>query len=292
MNPAAAPPLYILQNGIPRSGNLWLHYLLRQCLKEAGVVIRQNIENDSVAEALAGVDLGIRDIEKIDFIRIQPLRCFSTILDIYQWPIEDLDSYVRGSTHTSSHSSWNEASASVYARFSHVIYIIRDPRDAAVSMARFACTPFNKLHRPHAFTAPKEYLDYHLSSLIDNWTKHVGGHLQHRDDARIHFVMYERLLDSPQEEITDLTRFLGLDLEREQLDRVLAKTSFGELKQVQPNHLVAGSWGQWRDALSSHQVRQARSLAGPLLEYFGYPPDNRALGGWSLCEIRSSPNVT
>ena len=279
--------LHILQNGVPRSGNLWLQYLLRHCLDKAGIAVRQNITADPVAEVLARRDLGITDIAAVDYIRVEPVRCFYTVLDAYQWPIEDLDAYVDGSTYVCTHSPWNMASRDVYARFSHIIYLVRDPRDAALSMARFAVTPYNRLHWKHGFSDASAYLTAHFPSLLETWARHVSGHLKHREDARIHFISYERLLTSPDEEIARLLRYLGLDLDRSAIQDALSKHSFERLRQRQPHHLAVGQWGQWRDALSKHQIAQAARVAGPLLEYFGYPLDARALDTWSIDEVRA-----
>lgn len=279
--------LHILQNGVPRSGNLWLQYLLRHCLDEAGIAIRQNITADPVAGVLAKRDLGIADIASVDYITVDPIRCFYTVLDAYQWPIEDLGAYVDGSTYVCTHSPWNPASRDVYARFSHIVYLVRDPRDAALSMARFAVTPYNRLHWKHGFSEASAYLSAHFPSLIETWTRHVSGHLKHREAARIHFVIYERLLASPQDEIAQLLSYLGLDLERDTIERALRSHSFELLRQRQPHHLAVGQWGQWLDALSRHQIAQAARVAGPLLEYFGYPLDARALETWSIDEVRA-----
>lgn len=96
--------LHILQNGVPRSGNVWLGHLLRGLLAAAGVPIRQHLDGHPVAAALADEDMGIRNIQHTDFIQVAAPYCLYTILDAFRWPIRDLDAYLASSTHVASHS--------------------------------------------------------------------------------------------------------------------------------------------------------------------------------------------
>ncbi len=274
--------LHILQNGIPRSGNLWLHYLLRRCLAEAGIEISQFISGHPVARLLDQEDLGINGISQIDFINIEPLQNFFTIRDVFRWPIEDMPHYIEASTHVATHSVWNEASRETYNRFSHVIYVIRDPRDTAISLSRFDFTPFNRLHRPSPFDSPETYLDYHLVNLMHTWVQHVAAHIKNRQDINIHFVFYERLLSEPEKELQRLITFLDLNLDDNSCQRVLDDTGFETIKKAQTHHLNKGQWGQWRGSLSNYQARQTEQIAGPMLHALGYPQTHEEAKDWSL----------
>jgi aryl sulfotransferase len=89
--------LHILQNGVPRSGNVWLARLIRDLLSAAGIPLRQHLDGHPVSAALADSDLGIEGVQHADFIHIQPLRSFYTILENFRWPIDDLDAYIASS---------------------------------------------------------------------------------------------------------------------------------------------------------------------------------------------------
>lgn len=268
---APTADLHILQNGIPRSGNVWLGHLIRDLLTEAGIPIRQHLHGHPVADALAGEDLGIAGIQHTDFIQISPLRCFYTILENFRWPIADLDAYVASSTHVATHSLWSTASAEVYRRFSHRIYILRDPRDTAISFARFLFTPYNRLHMPTAHADPQRFLDAELQNLTQAWTKHVAAHWRKRAEQDIHWLRYERLVLEPMAELTRLAEYLGLGLCTDAVRRVAERNAFAALKERQPQHLFKGRWGQWREDLRTSQVRQVQAIAGPLLRELGYP---------------------
>lgn len=278
--------IHILQNGVPRSGNVWLFYLTRHLLEVAGTPVKQFITGKKISKVLAREDLGIRRVAESDFLAIQPLRNFYTILDVYRWPVEDLDQYVAATTQVASHSPWNSASEEVYGKFSYVLYIIRDPRDVALSMSRFAFTPFNRLHRPDQFQNAKEYLDYHFNSLLHTWVEHVRGHLSRCREQRIQVLFYEQLVADLPGQLRLLADDLGLSVSKEQIDTVARANSFGEIAAQQPHHTHQGVWGGWRSELSRAQIRQADALAGPLLELLGYPPDARTAAEWSPASLR------
>ncbi len=275
------PKLHILQNGMSRSGNVWLAHLIRDLLSEAGVPIRQHLDGHPVAEALADEDLGIDGIQHADFIRLHPLRCFYTILENFRWPIADLDAYIASTTHVASHCHWNAASAEVYRRFSHRVYVIRDPRDVAVSAARFMFTPYNRLHQPQPHADPQHLLDAQLQTWTQDWVRHVAAHLHRREAMDIHCLRYERLLLEPTDELCRLAAYLGLTLDAEQMRRVAERNTFTTLKQQQPQHLFKGRWGQWREDLRTGQIRQVRAIAGALLRELDYPLDLTDADGWT-----------
>jgi len=275
------PDIHILQNGVPRSGNVWLLYLTRHLLEAAGVPVKQFIAGRDISKVLAREELGIRRVAETDFLVIQPLRNFYTILDVFRWPVEDLEQYVAATTQVASHSPWNPASEEVYSTFSHVLYIVRDPRDVALSMSRFAFTPFNRLHRPDQFQNAREYLDYHFNGLLHSWVDHVKGHLARSREQRIQVLFYEKMVADLPAQLRMLAEHLGLSLSEQQLDAVARANSFGEISAQQPFHTHQGVWGGWRAQLSRAQIRQVDALAGPLLSLLGYPPDGAAAADWS-----------
>jgi aryl sulfotransferase len=278
--------IHVLQNGVPRSGNVWLFYLTRHLLEAAGVDVKQYIAGTEISKALGGEDLGISRVAESDFLVIEPLRCFYTVLDAFRWPVEDIDDYVSQTTQVASHSAWGPASAEVYGKFSHVWYIIRDPRDVALSVARFGFTPYNLLHRPHGFKQPGEYLDHHFNQLMQSWVSHVAGHLGQIEATGLHILFYEQLVADLHGKLQEMAERLGLTLTPEQLEQVAKANSFGRISEQQPHHTHKGIWGDWRTQLSKVQVRRADEIAGPMLQLLGYPPDLHSAQAWSPDTLR------
>ncbi|MCB1865506.1 MAG: sulfotransferase domain-containing protein [Chromatiales bacterium] len=280
------PELHILQNGVPRSGNVWLYNQVRRCLVEAGVEVRQNVDSDPVALALRERDLGVRHVAEVDFINIGTLKLFYSILDVYKWPIDDIDAYVASTTQAASHSSWTTLSADIYRRFSHVLYVVRDPRDVALSLARFAFTPFNLRMRPHGFDRPAQYLDHGLRESIHAWVTHIQSHLAYRPEYHGHVIFYERMLSDPIGELRRIADFLGLQLDDAALAGVAGATNLPAMQNQQPNHTGKGGWGGWREQLSRPQKALVEKLAGPLLAHLGYPVDAAEAESWTPEALR------
>lgn len=276
---------HILQNGVPRSGNVWLFYLIRNLLTAANIPVEQYISRQEISRVLAKKDLGIHRVAESDFIVIQPQRCYYTILDVFRWPIRDMREYIEQTTQVASHSPWNSASAEVYSLFSHGMYIVRDPRDAALSMARFAFTDFNRLHRPPGFKDPASYLEYHFSGFMQRWVEHVEGHLVNLAKSNMRIVFYEALVADLPGQVRQLADFLGVALDAAGIEAVVAASSFGEISAQQPNHTHRGVWGGWREELSRVQKRQAEKIAGSLLAVLGYPEDPTVADTWSVEDL-------
>ena len=273
--------MHILQNGMPRSGNVWLHYLLRDLLQTSGIPVAQNIASHPVGHALAAETLPVREAASADFMEITPLGSFFTILDAFRWPIKDLAHYVAHTSLVATHSAWCERSANVYRQFSHRIYIIRDPRDAALSLARFECQPGNRLHRPHPFPDPASFLRARFEAYLHGWVQHVSDHLDGRRDHDIHILFYERLMTRPRTELKRLAHHLGLRVPPSALSQICERNDLETMQTRQPEHTDRGGWGRWRASLSPLQIRSARSIAGPLLDHLGYPLSPEAATDWT-----------
>jgi len=261
-------------------------------MASAGIAPMQFLPTQPISSALEGVELGVRQVHEHDFIDITPLRTFYTVLDVFRWPIENWHDYLSRTNHVATHSAWNAGSDSVYKRFSHLIYIVRDPRDMALSFARFACTPFNRSHRPHPFDGPKEFLEANFSQLLRAWLTHVRSHLAKLRSYNAHIVFYEHLVAHPHVELARLANFLALRLSEAMIEQVVNGNSLERVASRQPDHTNKGVWGGWQTALSRRQIRQADDIAGPVLLALGYPVDSASAENWSVASLTIPTTTT
>jgi aryl sulfotransferase len=72
---------------------------------------------------------------------------------------------------------------------------VRDPRDRALSSAKFAFTPYMQEHYPTEYASPEAYLEGEYERLLDQWVWYTANYLLYRKKLDIHFVFYERLLE-------------------------------------------------------------------------------------------------
>jgi aryl sulfotransferase len=263
----------ILQSGLPKSGNLWLYRILQLCAAEAGWPRSSFIRDHPIQQQAKDWDLSFPGQATIDVLDFRHGQAYCRISSRFRERVRDFDDYLARTSHVWTHSPLTLAERPLLARFDSIVYIIRDPRDAAVSMSRFVLTPYMQAHYPRRELPPESYLDRYLSRIVKTWVRHVGQSLLQRHDLRLGFVFYERLLDDLDGELARLLALLDLDLDAAARARIKAGVQFESMQPSSPGHLRAGRRGAWRQALSDGQRAAAAKAAGPLLCWLGYPAD-------------------
>ncbi|PWT91126.1 MAG: hypothetical protein C5B55_08610 [Blastocatellia bacterium] len=144
------------------------------------------------------------------------------------------------------------------------LHMIRDGRDVALSMNREGWI------RPFPWDRKRSLL---VAALHWKWKvergRRFGRQIMHRY-LEIHF---EDLVSRPTSTLGDIGRFIGHDLDYEQIQRA----SIGTLRK--PNSTFRGAdgtltsspVGRWKTHLTKSDIVQIESVIGPLLEDLGYP---------------------
>lgn len=282
------PNSHVLVLGYPKCGNVWLRSLMADLLQAGGVPFRQVMENHPVAPAMEQLDLGIREQARQDQVRFTPLRAYQEIPGVFSWAIPDIREYVSATSMAHSHSSWSPGIGPLVSTFSHRILIIRDPRDVAVSWARWMFTPFNRLHRPTLHDAPDALLRSDLRLRVTEWDAHQHGWLRERDgNLSLHTVFYERLVKDTPGELGRIADHLGLLVTRTSLEEISARNALDEMKKRQPHHVHRGGWGAWLENLEERQVVDVRKICGGMMRSLGYPLDRGEAATWSPDLLRA-----
>lgn len=260
----------VLQVGVYKSGNLWLWNLIEGILARGSVEPRRYVKKQPVHALSLAWDREFSTITDVDFIAFRNGACFYLVGPSFQAPIDDLGDYVFSSTHAWSHSFHGKGAAGALARFDKIVYLVRDPRDCAVSYGHYHFTPFRRKHYPVPESSPAEYLERNLAPFMRAWSAHVGEFLLHRETLPVHFVFYERLWASFDEEAGHLARYLGVTLDGASLESLRRENAIGLMKASDPDHARRGGIGEWRAALTARQAAEARAAAGPMLKLLGY----------------------
>jgi Sulfotransferase domain len=183
-----------------------------------------------------------------------------------------------------------------------VIYVLRDPRDIAVSAANYF--EFNRFptvarffhsfrrgeklyrHTLHPLLVRQSYrLEkmtealLHGSAEVHNWCRvSWSEHRRPYEGAGVPLVRYEDLLAAPEEQSARLLPHLGIERAAETIATAVQKQSFERKKETllrsgetgRAKFLRVGKSGQWRDQLPAHlQARFAEELGAELARW-GY----------------------
>lgn len=265
----------ILQISAPKSGSYWLHSILSLVLYRTGIKTTSFIQQQPVFQKVQHIPLSFKGQAGVDMIDIEAEGCSYRISSIFREIIKDLDQYVNSTSLAWTHSSFCTTSSDVLPLFDKRICIVRDPRDRALSSARFAFTSYMKEHYPSSYHNPNAYLKGEYERLLEQWVWHTGNYLLHKDELDIHFIFYERLLLDFDQELDDLLKYLEISLPQEAREEIARKVHFSNMKDKSPHHLQKGQYGKWISQLSVSQKEIARETTGELLQMLNYAVESQ-----------------
>ncbi len=182
------------------------------------------------------------------------------------------------------------------------IYILRDPRDVAISAASYfqfdrfprlaaifgALPQGNKLfrHTLYPLLVRENYrLEQmteallHGSAAVHNWVRvSWREHWRPYEAAGVPIVRYEDLLAAPEAECARILRYLDLQRTAEQIAIAVRNQSFAQKKESllaegetgRAKFLRVGRSGQWREKLPAHLQHRFSEALGPELAKWRY----------------------
>ncbi len=162
------------------------------------------------------------------------------------------------------------------------IYIVRDPRDIAPSLAKHIG---RSLDEAIAVMARNGYGTNNAAELAfetwGSWSEHVESWTMRPSDAAL-IVRYEDMLTKPTEIFGDIVKHLRQSATQEQINEAIELSSFDKLRKQEESYdfrerspradrfFVSGKAGGWRDRLSSAQADAIVNAHSAMMRKFGY----------------------
>lgn len=176
-------------------------------------------------------------------------------------------------------------------RFRKVIYLVRDPRDVAVSEYHF---DLKKRYIEPDVTLEqfvKKFIAGETSS-YGSWWEHAAGWIATRQgNPNFLLVRYEDLLSDSVGETAKIAEFLGIDADRERLQAAVDRSSADRMRKLEKQDadqwtgtkntrkdipfVRAAKSGGWKESLPEHCVEEIEVAWAPLLNFLGYPLQTR-----------------
>lgn len=163
------------------------------------------------------------------------------------------------------------------------IYIVRDPRDVALSYAAFSGKSVDEIIDFMANEGAANASDgVQVFELLSSWSRHAVSWVT--SPQRL-LVRYEDLLANPEQGFARIIRFLGTadaQPDPERLKRAVKFSSFSALAAQEKqtgyragspsgeNFFRAGRQGQWREQLTPAQAAAIWETHHDIMEKFGY----------------------
>lgn len=177
---------------------------------------------------------------------------------------------------------------SYYSRHQKVIYIVRDPRDVAVSYYHYVIK-YRELPSgyPMADYVPR-FMREDFEAQFGPWNDHVSSWLQMRQgQPDFLFLRYEDLLADPMTELGRIADFMGITATTSRLRQVISLSSSDHMRQLEREQsrqwsgtrksrqdmffVRSAKSGAWKQELPAESVRLIESSWGPVMQTLRYP---------------------
>lgn len=183
---------------------------------------------------------------------VQASRSVTGLFDRYADTIKEQSDAVYFLEKTPEHALRLDYIASHFSD-SHVIFVVRDPRDGLRSAQNFA---------GYWATLPKED---RTGGYLATWRRSVRAYLDHADRDAVISVRYEDFCREPEDSLKGLTASIGIEKQDHQLDP--ATYGKGHEEKVEGHArlrepITAESVRKWKEELSESEIiRVERTLA-------------------------------
>lgn len=271
----------ILLASYPKSGNTWLRFVL-DSLQRGGAAVDINSAPFVNAAARSAIDrlLGMEsaDLRESHLAAMRPQLWTQAA----QQSTEPVILKVHDAFAATPLGPKPFEAASVRA----VIYIVRDPRDVAISMAHHMGISFDETVATMAdesywLSAEPDRHRPNLPQFLSSWSRHVESWL---DSALpLTLLRYETMRRDPVSAFADAFTAAGFELDMNILQRAVAAAHFEGLQQQEQAHGFAenlpgatsnffrrGEAGAWRGVLTPDQARRIEIAHGAVMGRLGY----------------------
>lgn len=232
----------------PRSGNTWTRFLIGNLLSPGSPITFANVES-RIPEIYLCTDQQLRELGKPRIMK--------------------------------SHEYFDP-------RYRRTIYLVRDPRDVAVSLYHYS---LKRQNIPDGYPLDEFVPRFIIGEFFEDcgtWEEHVLSWLApRRRNNNFLFLRYEDLLASPVEELAKVASVLQLATNAEDLARAVELSSAAQMRNSEKKH--AADWkltkntrqdipfvrearsGSWQGKLSPAAVQQIERAWGHTMQELGYP---------------------
>jgi hypothetical protein len=164
---------------------------------------------------------------------------FDHIHDIVPWL--ELPERVRYTVPVSDEGGWRQAPTGLRAVKTHLpfdrlsyspearyLWVVRDPKDVFVSSYRFV----RSIMLGPLMPSVRHWLDLFVSddAMTGSWAEHLAGGWRERGRDNVLFLTYEEMRSDLAGTVARIARFMGVELTRLELERVVERSSYAWMK--------------------------------------------------------------
>ena len=259
----------------PKSGSTWVRLLLNaywfgecdinnlmSCTGDLKPVYYQNVSPKSV--------------DKLEPAEIVCLRPAALMQIIETWPFQP----VMVKTHFAN-LYFDEMPIIPFRMTKRAFYIVRDPRDVALSYANhFGCSIDEAIESMADDTKSIGDKDSNFKHVLTSWSGHVDSWLADKSYP-VHLIRYEALQKRPGDVIANILDKMGLEPDPKRIERAIELTEFSKMKAQEEEKgfreapkertfFRQGKIGEWKDKLTPLQVSRINLAHSATMKRLGY----------------------
>ncbi|XP_028388875.1 sulfotransferase 6B1-like [Phyllostomus discolor] len=127
-----------------------------------------------------------------------------------------------------THLSYNMLPVDIKQKQCKVNYIVRNPKDTAVSLFHY----YRENPNLPGIESWAAFLELFLRGdvVYGSWFDHILTWEDHKNDENILFIFYEEMKKDPSKSIKKITTFLGINVSEREINQIACKSSFREMK--------------------------------------------------------------
>jgi hypothetical protein len=266
----------------PKSGNTWVRAFLSSVKKDGRPIDINKLDIVTQPSSRYFLD-DLLGIATADLTQEEVLSARPAAMSAYSRTS-------KGLTLHKVHDAWvrnSEGLPLFPPEFTHSsIYIVRDPRDVAISFAHHLGQSVDYAIKRMA--NPGSALSYNATKFTPNtsqplltWSQHVESWLDQADPSPL-LVRYEDMLADPLQQGARIAHHAGLDKAIDVYEQAVLNTRFSELKKQETQNgfketmapgrhfFRSGKAGGWKEVLTPAQVAQIEHDHGQVMRRLGY----------------------
>ena len=269
----------------PKSGNTWLRMFLRAYFLSKDKKFSINDEGDAGYETNTFPNIEILKEKKINYNKFEEI--------VKNWL--ELQKFINLNNKTNflkTHNGNFNINGFPFTNTENTaggIYIVRDPRDVALSLSNH----FNISHQEAVDNMKNmqhyEFYDVNLSkgfkrTIMGNWPSNYNSwrYYQGRD---IHLVKYEDMIKEPTNTFYKILKYINLfksfDLDEKKIKNAIETTSFKNLSKMEnekgfkelgsgSNFFRKGKIGDWQESLEPRLAKEIENNFKKEMKELGY----------------------
>lgn len=269
----------------PKSGNTWMRIFLANLIVDGPEPVKLNdIHKYCVSEAGRSLYEGIlpKPLDEVDPAEIAKLRP----------PVhESITHFSKAPVFVKTHNylgTWFDVPLQNFKVTAAAIYMVRNPLDVVISCSHhYGETIDESIERMARVGQGTPLTDGQIPEIQNSWSIHVDSWTRHPNPALL-LLRYEDMTHEPLKSFSRAAKFLKINASQGKIERAIERSSFKNLRSEESqagfrerpretqNFFREGRVEQWRERLSETQIRRIISDHRPVMERFGYVPEDYA----------------